>query len=139
MARICLVSCVSKKANSKRKASELYLSPLFKKAKDFALKDFDHWYILSAKYGLLNPGSIIKPYDTSLNSMDSKKQYHWATKVYKSLLRCTKQNDKITFLAGINYRKHLVFLLNQRGNKIYVPMKGLGIGKQLKWLKAKTK
>lgn len=135
MARICLIPCVSMKAGSKKKASELYLSPLFKGAKEFAINNSDRWYILSAKYGLVSPKSNVEPYDATLNKMTTEKKRNWAKRVYKSLMRCTQPDDEIIFLAGANYRKDLIPLLVDRGNRVLTPMEGLSIGKQLKWLK----
>jgi hypothetical protein len=134
MARICLISCVSSKADSKKKASELYLSPLFKGAKEFATRNFDHWYILSAKYGLVSPDAVIEPYEKTLNKMSRKDRRNWAHNVFKKLKETTKTKDEITFIAGSRYREDLAPLLLERGNKICVPMEGLGIGKQLQWL-----
>ena len=71
MARICFVSCVSLKASVARPASELYVSPLFRKAKEFASNNFDQWYILSAEYGLVHPDVIIEPY-TPTHCQDRK-------------------------------------------------------------------
>jgi len=108
---------------------------LFKRAKEFASKNFDHWYILSAKYGLVSPDSVIEPYDKTLNKMASQERLRWAEQVYSKLTKCTKADDEITFIAGLNYRQYLIPLLSKRGNKILVPTEGMSIGKQLKWLK----
>ena len=44
------------------------------------------------------------------------------------------ENDEFVFLAGDRYRKNLVPHMKNYS----VPMKGLGIGKQLKYLKGAT-
>jgi len=134
MARICLIACVSLKDTRKMRASDIYLSPLFKKAKDFAQKNSDRWYILSAKHGLIAPNTIIEPYNKTLNNMSREDRKKWANNVFQELRKKTKSNDEITFVAGLRYRQDLVPLLSERGNKICVPMEGLGIGKQLQWL-----
>lgn len=53
MAKVGLISCVSMKQNKEADASELYISPLFKKSKEYATERLDKFFILSAKYGLL--------------------------------------------------------------------------------------
>ncbi len=52
MAKVVLISCVSKKLNYKSKTQDLYASPLFKKNLQYA-KSFtpDKIFIPSAKYG----------------------------------------------------------------------------------------
>ena len=134
MARICLVSCVSLKAVEPRKARDLYVSPLFKKASEIANGEYDRWYILSAKYGLVDPDTVIKPYDKTLLDMNREQRRQWAEEVFQKLLHRTAPGDEITFFAGAKYREDLVPLLAERGNHICVPMEGLGIGKQLGWL-----
>jgi hypothetical protein len=134
MARICLVACVGQKASKRSKAKELYTSPLFKKAREFAERQFDRWYILSAKYGLVDPESAVEPYEKSLNTMRRDDRVAWAQEVFARLARCTGADDEITFLAGKNYRADLVPMLADRGNPVCTPMEGLGIGRQLQWL-----
>jgi len=134
MARICLIACVSLKDTRKMRAGDIYLSPLFKKAREFASNNFDRWYILSAKYGLISPDMVIEPYEKTLNKMSSEDRHKWAENVFGELKKHTKAVDEITFLAGLRYRQDLTPLLLKRGNKICVPMEGMGIGKQLQWL-----
>jgi len=134
MARICLVACVSLKDTRKKRAGDIYLSPLFKKAKEFASKNFDRWYILSAKYGLITPDKLIEPYEKTLNTMSKEDRHRWTEKVFEEIKTHTKANDEITVIAGKRYRQDLTPLLIKRGNKVQFPMEGLGIGKQLQWL-----
>jgi hypothetical protein len=134
MSRICLVSCVSQKAEEASRARDLYTSPLFRKAREIAGREYDRWYILSAEYGLVNPDTVIKPYDKTLLHMDAEERRRWAEDIFRDLERCTSPEDEITFFAGAKYRENLAPLLTERGNNINVPMQGLGIGKQLSWL-----
>ncbi len=137
MAKIILISCVSKKLNHKSEARDLYVSPLFQKNLKYAkLLNPDRIFILSAEYGLLNLNKEIEPYDKTLNKMSSDEIKEWANFVLKQLQEVFDLNkDEFVFLAGNNYRKFL--LPHIRNYKI--PMLGLGIGKQLKWLTEKIK
>lgn len=136
MARIVLLSCASKKALQKTKARELYQSTLFKYGLRYAesLKP-DKIFILSAKYGLVGLNEEIEPYDKTLVTMPVKEVKEWADKVRNQLSQVADlKKDEFVFLAGINYRKYLIpFIANYK-----VPLKGLGIGRQLKFLKAKA-
>jgi hypothetical protein len=82
MKTIGLVACTSKKALKPTTAAELYRSPLFEGARWFAESRCDTWYILSAKYGLLDPDDEVLPYDESLNSMAESQKIQWAKRVY---------------------------------------------------------
>jgi len=137
MAKIALISCVSKKLSHKAKARELYTSPLFKMNLEFAKSLHpDKILILSAKYGLIGLDTEIEPYDKTLNAMHSSEKSEWANDVLQDLKKIADlNNDEFIFLAGENYRKHIIpHIKNYK-----VPLKGLSIGKQLQYLKGKTK
>ena len=137
MTKIVLISCVSKKLNHKSKAQDLYVGPLFQKNIRYAKSlNPDKIFILSAKYGLLNLTDEVEPYDKTLNKMTSNEIKEWANLVLKQLQKVSDINkDEFVFLAGNNYRK---FLLPHIKN-YKIPMLGLGIGKQLKWLTKRIK
>lgn len=137
MKKIVLISCVSKKLNHKAKAQDLYVSPLFQKNLRYAkLLNPDKIFILSAEYGLLDLNRKIEPYEKTLNKMSSTEIKEWANSVISQLQKVSDlDKDDFVFLAGNNYRKFL--LSHIRDYKI--PMFGLGIGKQLKWLTKKIK
>jgi len=137
MKRIILISCSSKKLNGKAKASEIYSSPLFKLGLRYAYSlSPDKIFILSAKYDLLRLDDEIEPYNLTLNTMNDEERKIWSEKVLEKLKKeADLEKDEILFLAGKNYRKYLApHIRNYK-----VPMEGLGIGKQLKFLKEKLK
>ena len=133
MAKIVLISCVAKKLNIRSKAKDLYISPLFKMNMKYAKSlNPDNVFILSAKYGLLNLDDKINPYNETLNKKPASEIKEWSNMVLESLKREVDiDNDEFIFLAGAKYRKYLIPHLR----KYSVPLKGLTIGKQLKYLK----
>ncbi len=131
---IALVACVSKKYYSRLPARELYISPWFRKASTYGESIADEWYILSAKYGLLSPTTIIEPYDETLNNMPVNERRSWAEKVLVDLRQKVNPGDKLVILAGVKYRENLIGPLHNMGCDVKIPMEGLGIGKQLQWL-----
>jgi hypothetical protein len=132
MKKIILIPCVSKKLNQKSKAECLYISPLFKKNLQYAKSLHpDKIYILSAKHGLLKIDEEVEPYEKTLNKMNIDEIKKWSESVLDQLRKVSNlYDDKFIFLTGDNYRK---FLLPHIKN-YEIPMKGLSIGKQLKWL-----
>lgn len=55
----------------------------------------------------------------------------WAEKVLSALRQnCDLDADEFVFLAGVPYRANLLPHIKH----FTVPMKGLGLGKQLRWL-----
>ena len=133
--QLYLVSCTNKKTPTPRKAKNLYISPWFGKAKTYVESTNQRWFILSAKYGLVDPNSKINPYDKSMNSMPVKERMKWAEDVSNKLRLHITDIDTIYILAGHRYREFLVPKLRDYDDvNICVPMEGLRIGEQLRWL-----
>lgn len=134
MKTIGLVACTSKKALKPTTAADLYRSPLFEGTRWFAESRCDTWYILSAKYGLLDPEEEVLPYDESLNSMAESQKIQWAKRVYDRLVAQLNGDTRIVFLAGDQYRKYLQRHLHDIGIDTRAPLSELGIGRQVAWL-----
>lgn len=137
MATVYLVACANKKQNKPAPAKNLYISDLFQKSAALARREGDRWYILSAKYGLVEPGQVIEPYDQTLKRMCKADRFAWAQRLLGRLLAETQPGDTIVFLAGTAYRGNLIPELRRRGYLIVVPMEGMRIGEQKAWLKRK--
>ena len=134
MATVGLISCVSRKRNYATEAKNLYSSALFTKSQKYIMSRCDRWYVLSAKFGLVEPGDIIDPYEETLNSKSLSERKEWADRVWKDLYNNLKPGDFIVILAGLRYREFIVPRLRKHGFIVEVPMEGLSIGKQLQWL-----
>jgi hypothetical protein len=135
---VALVACVSKKNDRAMAAKDLYISDLFQKASTYAKQNSDVWYILSAKYGLLNIDAVISPYDVTLKQVPVRVRRQWAAKVLDDLEPLLKAGDEVIILAGTAYREFIVGPIEKMGCSVVVPMEGLGIGEQLRWLKEHT-
>lgn len=137
MKKIVLISCVSRKLEKKSKAKDLYTSPLFKYNLRYAYSlNPDKIFILSAEYGLVDLEQEVEPYNKTLSSMKQGEIKMWAERVLSQLKEVSDTtNDKFIFLAGEKYRKYLI----QDIPNYEIPLKGLGIGRQLKFLKESVK
>lgn len=129
-----LVSCVSSKCARAAPAKDLYDSHWFKKARRYAEASGCPWFVLSAKYGLVAPNKVIAPYNTALNVMSARRRRQWASDVMVQLDQCMPRLKKVVFLAGKRYREFLIASLKARKVLVAIPMEGLGIGEQLRWL-----
>jgi hypothetical protein len=129
--KIALISCTKLKQDYSCKVEEMYLkSTLFNRATSYINKlNYDNWFVLSAKYGLLNRNQTIEPYDETLNNMNSKQIKEWSNKVTDKLIKL--DISEVDFYAGESYRKYIIPQLEGKGIKCNVPLKGLGIGQQL--------
>lgn len=136
---ICLVSCVGQKQSKATKASDIYISDWFRKAKTYIETVGGSWFILSAKYGLVHPDTIIKPYEKTLNTMKISDRRDWADMVIKQMDKSLPSVDKVIILAGVRYREYLLDYLKHRAKSVEIPMDGLRIGEQLSWLDRKVR
>jgi len=133
--KIVLISCASKKLAFKSKAEDLYISTLFRLSLAYAKKSKpDKIFILSAKYGLLNLNDEIAPYSETLNDKPASDIKTWAEKVVTDLGKMVNlKNDMFVFFAGKKYREFILPYIRY----YKIPLKGLRIGEQLKFLKNK--
>ena len=115
-------------------ACDLYTSAWFGKASAHARRVADAWYILSAKYALVSPSTVIAPYDQTLNRMSAAERRVWAERVLDGLSNVLEPDDHVVILAGQAYRSNLVDPIREMGCTVEIPMQGLGIGQQLRWL-----
>lgn len=127
---IVLVSCAAKKLESPAPAKDLYVSNLFRLARRYAEALGYPWGILSAKHGVVMPDQVIEPYDVSLNKLDPDYLYAWRNQVDTKLRRYFPGQKNAIVLAGGRYVKWLPSWLN-----VQDPMKGLGVGQRMAWLK----
>ena len=137
MVRIAFLGCTKLKHSQRCKAGIMYnVSPLFRGIKQYISQfDYDQWFILSAKYGLLNPNVDIDPYDESLYNKSRTEYNQWVKSVTKQLDEIVTEDTVIDFYCGKKYRDGLIPYLTRRGIKYNIPMEGMGIGEQLKFLK----
>lgn len=135
MAKVVLVACVGKKLGRPAPAAELYQSPWFRKARRYAERVGERWWILSTEHGLVAPDAVIAPYDVTLRRMPIQARRGWAQRVLDELTPLAAPGrDEIVILAGRAYRETLAVELAGLGYTVNVPLAGLGIGRQLRWL-----
>ena len=133
MSTIYLVSCVSKKAEGPTLAKHLYCSPWFRKARTYVESKGCDWFILSARFHLVKPNQELPRYNKTLSNKKAQRR-EWAEAVLMQLKCYLDQDTTVVILAGTRYREYLADWLEMKGIDVCVPMKGLRIGEQLRWL-----
>jgi hypothetical protein len=125
---IGLVACCKTKLDQRARAEDLYRSPLFRKARAYCLAHYPRWFILSAKYGLVDPGQVIAPYDCTLLKQGRKARAEWGQLVCSQLAALGLAGEAFAAHAGKVYVAPLAGRL-----RIETPLAGLGIGQQMAW------
>ena len=129
-----LVACVRSKSAAPAPARELYRSDWFRRARGYVEALQSPWFILSAEHGLVHPDTVLTPYDRSLHGMTRCERHAWGQRVIAQL-EALPRAPAVVFLAGRLYREPLTEWARSRA---IVPMAGMGIGAQKKWLVSQT-
>lgn len=132
-----LVSCVKTKREEPAAPRDLYTSAYFEKMREYAEKEHDEWWILSAKHGLLDPdGTEVAPYEETLTTAGKATQRQWAQTVFGELEEQSllTENSCLVLHAGTAYYEELLPLLEETAvGEIQIPCEGLQIGHRLAW------
>lgn len=117
---ILLVSCGKRKSSVPCQAKEMYNSFRFQQIKTIAESLKVRWYIMSAKYGLLSPESIIEPYDMCLINCSDEYQQQWAQCIVREFAGVSK-NTTFAVIANDDYSRNIVPLLVAEGFSVIAP------------------
>ena len=136
MPTIALVSCVKQKQAMPCAPKDLYTSTLFRSSRRYAERHADHWFIPSAKYGLVEPGAIVAPYELTLNRTRHDDRRHWVDGVYQQFFErgLLVPTSKILWLAGMNYQSDLSVRLQEFEQ--HDRLRGKRMGERLAWRSA---
>ena len=136
---VILVGCVKTKRSGRSAAKDLYDSPLWRARRAYAEQFCVPWHILSAKYGLLAPETVIRTYDVTLTDRSAAERRTWSQRVLDFLA------DELPDPEGANIEIHagkayvdygLEAGLCRMGAKVHRPLQHIpGIGAQIAWYK----
>ena len=117
---VWLVSCGKHKNNVTCRAKDLYNSSRFQKVRELAESCGARWYIISAKYGLLDPNSVIEPYDVCMEDCSAEYLKEWLRNIAGQL---STFGEETTFavIADADYSGRIVPLLNSEGFSVIAP------------------
>jgi len=100
-----LVAYRRTKTDRPRPARDLYVSPLFGAARAYTERHYDQWLILSALPGLVDPDTVLRPYDLSLRQLSAGEREVWANHIALELTDRYPAGTRLWFYAGVVYRE----------------------------------
>lgn len=128
--RLAIINCKSKKKKYKCTSEEMYsVSFQFRSQIKFIKEYYDDYAILSTKYGIIYPTSIIEPYEISLakgsrlkstNSLSDLELKEWSSSVKQQLESLSKVYDIIDLHISNQYLNPIKEILS---NPIYTHIK----------------
>lgn len=133
-ADIVLVGCSSSKASGASRAADLFTGAGFRKARDYAERSGRPWYVLSAKFGLLDADEVVAPYDVYLADQSARYRTAWGSWVVAQLAeRHDLSGAVVEVRAGEAYCTPLQAPLAAAGAELRTPLAGLRQGEWLAW------
>jgi hypothetical protein len=132
--RVVLVGCSRTKRPGAAPASELFEGALFRRARDHAIRSGDAWFVLSARFGLLDPAEVVEPYDVYLGDRSPSYRTAWGEWVVAQLAeRVPLDGLDVEVHAGDAYCAPLREPLRRAGARLSEPLAGLRQGERLAW------
>ncbi|RAM50020.1 MAG: hypothetical protein C6Y22_19725 [Hapalosiphonaceae cyanobacterium JJU2] len=133
--KVYLVAGCGKQLIYPAAAKELYCSQHFQVCRRYVEEQQEpKWYILSPLHQVLDPETIIDPYDKSPYSLSHLERLIWAQRVAERLMQVASPEIEFVFLTGKLYRIEVEPILQANGYTTRIPMKHLAIGQQLAWI-----
>lgn len=99
-----------------------------------ALDASDRVYILSARHGLLDPQTLIEPYDVTLKTMPRAARLEWGQTTGAQLSGVVKRRDVVSLFCGEEYIEPLRPALDRLGVMVDAPLATLSLGQRLQRL-----
>lgn len=143
--RVGLVGCGQAKRDQPAPAKDLYTSAYFARKWQYVEEECDDGRILSAKHGLVEPDTVLEPYDASLvprhdSYIGDEAVSEWSRDVQASLGGLVSDFDRpanveTVVLAGEAYAEHVEMGLAAAPVVVSFPFRGKGgLPGQMRWL-----
>lgn len=118
---------------------DLYIGPLYTLRLAYARRLGGPHLIVSAFYGARSPQYLGVPYDRSLAGRRSRDPIRlWYDAVVRStVLTHTRPGDRVVVLASRPYVEGWATEVRRDGRSVELPLEGMGMGQQLRWLRAR--
>lgn len=126
-----LISCSKTKGDYRALAGDLYTSALFVKSRRLADAYHLPFSILSAKHGLIDPDTLIDPYNVTLKGADRAFRDEWGRRAAKQIDEAFPSGTRLMLLAGNDYVEPLRQNLPRFARRVDLPLEGLSLGMRL--------
>lgn len=134
-----LIGCGRSKLAHPAPARDLYTGSLFRAARGYAESSGLPWAVLSARYGVVQPGTVIEPYDTRLlGGAWPRSREIERPRVGMQIARWigVSRPALVEIHAGAPYVKWARLGLDLalvHGVELLAPLHGLQVGERLSW------
>jgi len=112
-------------------ARDLYDGLWFRSARARAERAGDAWFILSARYGLLDPDARVQPYADRLDGRSAAATRAWVALATERMERMLPEAGRVVVLADRDPPPELLRWLRVRYPEVETPLAGLNIAAQV--------
>ena len=123
--KIAILNCKGTKQDYSCSAEEMYSkSYMFAKQLEIIKKNYDEYYILSSKYNLITPDTIIEPYNITFETKSYEQRLTSMGRGYNDTPKATKEYKQQWAIKVIEQIKQLNGKIDMWvGNLYYQPIK----------------
>ena len=133
---IAVISCGALKRPGIHPAGELYIGQYYSAARDYVKRKGWPHFILSSLYGLLHVDREVQSYDMRLMEFTKAEREEWGRKAARELYAAgLDPGDTVVFLCGKNYSDPIVPRLQALNITCETPLAGMGIGRQISYMR----
>jgi hypothetical protein len=128
---IAIIPCTSQKSEIGGPAKEVWIGGHFQLTLAYVEYFFDQIYIMSYKYGLIEPERYIEPYDIDMRIEKASQRIRWWYMLKDDIeaLVDNQKPDLVALFTGGYERSRIVRQFIRNGcNNVIVPWAGLGTG-----------
>lgn len=117
------------------RASEQYdPSPIFRRARDYCLRTFGEWYIISVRHHLLAPQRVVGSGELALLSLNAEERARWAQQVACDLAdRASRSAESIVYVLYASQRCADALMRAAPSLTFELPLSGMGLRERLQW------
>ena len=115
-------------------ADQFDASVVFRRARDYCLRVYPEWYVLSTRHGLISPRQVVGPGERPLWTLAADERAEWARGVARALDE--RQARSAEPLAFVLFTSQLYAELLARAAPhlaFELPLSGLSFGERLRW------
>ncbi|MFI5274517.1 MAG: DUF6884 domain-containing protein [Ktedonobacterales bacterium] len=118
-----------------RAAEQFDRSPVFRRARDYCLRAFPEWYILSTRHGLLTPQQVIGPgEERPLLALTAEERLGCARAIATALdERLRRTTEPVTFVLFASQAYADLLKRAAPHQRFELPLSGLTLGQRLRW------
>lgn len=117
-----------------RAAEQYDPSPIFRRARDYCLRSFGEWYIVSVRHHLLSPQRVIGPGELALLSLNAEERTRWAEQVACDLTdRAARSAEPILYVLYASQRCADALIRAAPSLTFELPLSGMSLRGRLQW------